>query len=77
MKLWTSRRTEEDAESPTAVEALGMETIAPEGVASARAKWKTSYDSVEESSRRRGEDLAAGGGANDLRGGSGTEEPRL
>jgi hypothetical protein len=40
MKLWASRRTETpgDAERPTVVEALGMETIAPDGKASTRAK---------------------------------------
>jgi hypothetical protein len=40
MKLWASRRTEmpDDAKRPTAVEALGTETIAPDGEASARAE---------------------------------------
>jgi hypothetical protein len=75
MKLWASRRTEteEDAERPTALEALGMEMIAPDGEASAR-------DEVDDISRWREGELAAtwgrsrDGGADDLRGG-GAEEP--
>jgi hypothetical protein len=51
MKLSASRRTEEDAESPIAVEALGTETIAPEGAASWRAE-------VVAISRQRSEELA-------------------
>jgi hypothetical protein len=34
MKLWASRRTEEDVENPMAVEAVEAETTAPEGVTS-------------------------------------------
>jgi hypothetical protein len=60
------RRTEEDAERPTAVEALGIETIAPEGAASARAE-------VEDISRRRGGELAAAGGRSC---GGSVEEPK-
>jgi hypothetical protein len=54
MKLRASRRTEteEDAERPTALEALGMEMIAPDGEASAR-------DEVDDISRRREGELAA------------------
>jgi hypothetical protein len=76
MKLRVSRRTEteEDAERPTALEALGMETIAPDGEASAR-------DEVDDILRWREGELAAtreksrDGGADDLRGGGGAEEP--
>jgi hypothetical protein len=51
MKLWASRRTEteDDTERPTAVEALGMETISPDSETSARAE-------EEDISRRRGGD---------------------
>jgi hypothetical protein len=70
MKLWASRRTEteDDAERPAAVEALGTKTIAPYGEASARAE-------EEDISRRRGGELTAargrtrGGSADGLRGG--------
>jgi hypothetical protein len=67
--------TEEDADRPTAVEALGTEAIAPDGEASARSE-------VETISRRRGGGLATvrertrgGGGVDDLRDGGGEEEP--
>jgi hypothetical protein len=57
MKLWASRRTEmeEDVERPTTVEALGTETIDPDGVASMRAN-------VEDISWRHGGELAAARG---------------
>jgi hypothetical protein len=64
MKLWASRRTEtpDDVERPTEVEALGTETIAPDGEASVRAE-------VEDIAATRGR--SRGGGAGDWRGSSG------
>jgi hypothetical protein len=65
MKLWVSRRTErpDDAERPTEVEALGTETIAPDGEASVRAE-------VEDIAAMR-ERSHGGGGAGDVHGSGG------
>jgi hypothetical protein len=71
MKLWASRRTEtpDDAERPTAVEALGTEMIAPDGEVSVRAE-------VEVIAVARGRSRS-GGGAGDWRGGGGALGFRL
>jgi hypothetical protein len=63
MKLWASRRTEtpNDAERPTAVEALGTETITPDGKASARAEVED-IAAVRRRSRGAGNMRDGGGG---------------
>jgi hypothetical protein len=75
MKMWALRRieTEEDAERPIALEALGTEMIVADGEASTRAE-------VEDISRWCGGELTAarggsrGCGSDGLRSG-GAEEP--